>query len=115
MLKGLAKCFDDPDWGTINDLVIIGKPLIGEDNPLIVKAEKVLRVLEKEWSHFHRKKERRRVQKRAGNRKYESVELELDREFVKGNLQIIPPPLSPTRPESKKSESSLSSRSESTT
>mgnify|MGYP002212684209 CR=1 FL=1 len=93
VLKGLAKCFDDPDWGKINDLVIVGKPLLGKNNQLILKAEKVLRVLEKEWSHFHRTKERSRVKKRADNRKYESIERELDREFVKGNLSIVLPPL----------------------
>ena len=73
------------------------RPLLGEDHNLIVRGKKVAKVLEKEWLHFNRSKERRRVMGRARDRKYESVEEELDREFVKGNIHIIPssPPTSP--------------------
>jgi tetratricopeptide (TPR) repeat protein len=97
VMKGLVQCFADPKWDEINRLLVIGTPLLGEDHNLIVRGKKVAKVLEKEWLHFNRSKERRRVMGRARDRKYESVEEELDREFVKGNIHIIPssPPTSP--------------------
>ena len=96
ILQELVACFADPKWDEINRLLTVGRPLLGDDHELIVRATKIAKVLEKEWLHYNRNKERIRIKKRAAARKYESIEVELDREFVNGNLQIVPdPPTSP--------------------
>ena len=90
IMRGLVGCFQDPSWDVLEPLLLKGSVALGEDHDLMKRGRRVAAVLEKEWIHFHGGAEQSRIKLRARNRKFESVEEDLDEAFVSGNLPIAP-------------------------